>query len=116
MDLLVGASDFSGFRRRKFKPWWSQYLHLRRTGPLLHGQPHREQRLSADDTARFQLSALSSETFEQNECVVYPNPSKGTIYLEHPGIGNGLVEFQLTDVRGLVIMSGKVHDMWESLS
>ena len=61
------------------------------------------------DTARFQLSALSSETFEQNECVIYPNPSKGTIYLEHPGIGNGLVEFQLTDVRGLVIMSGKVH-------
>jgi PKD repeat protein len=61
------------------------------------------------DTARFQLSALSSETFERNECVVYPNPSKGTIYLEHPGIGNGLVEFQLTDVRGLVIMSGKVH-------
>ena len=61
------------------------------------------------DTARFQLSALSSETFERNEYVVYPNPSRGTVYLEHPGIGNGLVEYQLTDVRGLIVMSGKVR-------
>ena len=61
------------------------------------------------DTARFQLSALGSETFERNEYVVYPNPSKGTVYLEHPGIGTGLVEYQLTDVHGLIVMSGKVR-------
>lgn len=68
------------------------------------------------DTARFQLSALISGTFElisgtfeRNEYVVYPNPSKGTVYLEHPGIVNGLVEYQLTDVRGLIVMSGKVR-------